>query len=244
MGGCCSPVVRPVSRFTVARAVLTSCSAVSLFLCAVLMSAWFGESDRGLLATALSPSRLSNYYSCTSDPIRFGSKARRHTTPCHIHRFSPIVEGRLSAAERSATESTPARARPKKTSSRAPVPNEALASREAERKHEEEERREAQADNGTRRRVTSTGELTALAHEVNQPIVRRRNQRQYSCLRWLTARSPDLDRVMSFKNLRMSFLKVTNESRDARIAPQASTYIARCQTCGRASSMLRSACSQ
>ena len=62
-----------------------------------------------------------------------------------------------------------------------------------ERKRSEEALREAQAELVRVARATTMGELTAsIAHEVNQPlaaVVTNAN----ACLRWLNARTPDLD---------------------------------------------------
>ena len=62
-----------------------------------------------------------------------------------------------------------------------------------ERKRSEEALREAQAELFRVARATTMGELTAsIAHEVNQPlaaVVTNAN----ACLRWLNARTPDLD---------------------------------------------------
>ena len=62
-----------------------------------------------------------------------------------------------------------------------------------ERKRSEEALREAQAELARVARATTMGELTAsIAHEVNQPlaaVVTNAN----ACLRWLNARTPDLD---------------------------------------------------
>jgi PAS domain S-box-containing protein len=62
-----------------------------------------------------------------------------------------------------------------------------------ERKHAEEELRQAQADLAHASRVTTMGELTAsLAHEVNQPIAAAVTDAN-TCLRWLTRDQPDLE---------------------------------------------------
>jgi len=164
---------------------------VSLFLCAVLLSAWFGGVGPGLLATALSALAFNYYF---LPPIHsFGPK------PDEIPRLviftvSALFVGSLSAAERSAIESL-RRARDdlRKTVQELQSTNEALQTESLERKHAEEARREAQAELARVSRVTTMGELTAsLAHEVNQPIAAAVTNAN-TCLRWLTRDHPDLE---------------------------------------------------
>src|SRR6266702_2439824 len=164
---------------------------VSLFLCAVLLSAWFGGFGPGLLATALSALAFNYYF---LPPIHsFGPK------PDEIPRLviftvSALFVGSLSAAERSAIESL-RRARDdlRKTVQELQSTNEALQTESLERKHAEEARREAQAELARVSRVTTMGELTAsLAHEVNQPIAAAVTNAN-TCLRWLTRDHPDLE---------------------------------------------------
>jgi C4-dicarboxylate-specific signal transduction histidine kinase len=164
---------------------------VSLFLCAVILSGWFGGVGPGLLATALSALAFNYYF---LPPIySFGPK------PGEIPRLviftvSALFVGSLSAAERSAVESL-RRARDdlRKTVQELQSTNEALQAESLERKHAEEARREAQAELARVSRVTTMGELTAsLAHEVNQPIAAAVTNAN-TCLRWLTRDHPDLE---------------------------------------------------
>jgi C4-dicarboxylate-specific signal transduction histidine kinase len=163
---------------------------VSLFLCAVILSAWFGGIGPGLLATALSALAFNYYF---LPPIHsLGPK------PDEIPRFviftvSALFVGSLSAAQRSAMESL-RRARDdlRKTVQELQSTNEALQAESLERKHAEEAWREAQAELARVTRVTTMGELTAsLAHEVNQPIAAAVTNAN-TCLRWLTRDHPDL----------------------------------------------------
>jgi len=164
---------------------------VSLFLCAVVLSAWFGGVGPGLLATALSV--LSFYYYFLPPIHSLGVK------PGEIPRLvvfmvSALFVGALSVAQRSATESL-RRARDdlKRTVQELQSANEALQAESLERKHAEEARREAQAELARVSRVTTMGELTAsLAHEVNQPIAAAVTNAN-TCLRWLTRDHPDLE---------------------------------------------------
>jgi len=166
-----------VAVFSVGAALIISqwpalhleAAPVSLFLCAVILSAWFGGVGPGLLATALSV--LAFYYYFLPPIHSLGAK------PGEIPRLvifmvSALFVGSLSVAQRSATESL-RRARDdlRGTVQELQRSNEALQTESLERKHAEEARREAQAELARVSRMTTMGELTAsLAHGVNQPI--------------------------------------------------------------------------
>ncbi len=164
---------------------------VSLFLCAVMLSAWFGGVGPGLLATAVSA--LAFYYYFLPPTHSFGAKPEE-IPRLVIFTLSALFVGSLSAAERSALESL-RRTRDdlRKTVQELQSTNEALHAESLERKHAEEARREAQAELARVSRVTTMGELTAsLAHEVNQPIAAAVTNAN-TCLRWLTRDHPDLE---------------------------------------------------
>src|SRR6266446_1632200 len=136
---------------------------VSLFLCAVMLSAWLGGVGPGLLAAALSAAAFSYYFVSPIFALAVDSK--------EIPRFVMFVlasalVGSLSAAQRRSMQSL------RKTA-------EAL--------------RETQAALAHVTRVMTMGELAAsIAHEVNQPlagVVINGN----ACLRWLAGESPNLD---------------------------------------------------
>jgi C4-dicarboxylate-specific signal transduction histidine kinase len=164
---------------------------VSLFLCAVMFSAWFGGVGPGLLATALSG--LAFYYYFL--PPMYSLAAKPEEIPrLVIFAVSALFVGSLSAAQRSATESL-RRARDdlKGTVQELQATNEALHAESLERKHAEEALHQAQADLARVSRVTTMGELTAsLAHEVNQPIAAAVTNAN-TCLRWLTREHPDIE---------------------------------------------------
>ena len=164
---------------------------VSLFLCAVMFSAWFGGVGPGLLATALSG--LAFYYYFL--PPMYSLAAKPEEIPrLVIFAVSALFVGSLSAAQRSATESL-RRARDdlKGTVQELRATNEALHAESLERKHAEEALHQAQADLARVSRVTTMGELTAsLAHEVNQPIAAAVTNAN-TCLRWLTREHPDIE---------------------------------------------------
>ncbi len=164
---------------------------VSLFLCAVILSAWFGGIWPGLLATALSA--FTFYYFFLPPIYSLGAKPEE-IPRLLVFMVSALFVGSLSVAQRSATESL-RRARDdlRKTVQELQRSNEALQAESVERKQAEEARREAQAELARVSRVTTMGELTAsLAHEVNQPIAAAVTNAN-TCLRWLTRDHPDLE---------------------------------------------------
>src|SRR5260221_12349022 len=135
---------------------------VSLFLCAVMLSAWLGGVGPGLLAAALSAAAFSYYFVSPIFALAVDGK--------EIPRFVMFVlasalVGSLSAAQRRSMQSLPKTA-------------EAL--------------RETQAALAHVTRVMTMGELAAsIAHEVNQPlagVVINGN----ACLRWLAAHPPNI----------------------------------------------------
>jgi C4-dicarboxylate-specific signal transduction histidine kinase len=164
---------------------------VSLFLCAVILSGWFGGVGPGLLATALSA--IAFYYYFLAPIYSWGAK------PAEMPRFlifavSALFVGALSVAQRSATESLRrARDELKGTVQKLQSTNEALRVENSERKRAEEGLRQAQADLAHVNRVNAMGELTAsLAHEVNQPITAAITNANTG-LRWLAADAPNLE---------------------------------------------------
>jgi len=164
---------------------------VSLFLCAVILSAWFGGVGPGLLATALSALAFNYYF---LPPVYSLGPKPEEIPRLVIFTVSALFVGLLSAAQRNATESL-RRARDdlRGTVQELQKSNQALQTESLERKHAEEARREAQAELARVSRVTTMGELTAsLAHEVNQPIAAAVTNAN-TCLRWLTRDHPDVE---------------------------------------------------
>jgi C4-dicarboxylate-specific signal transduction histidine kinase len=166
---------------------------VSLFLCAVMITAWFGGIGPGFFAIALSSLAFDYFF---LSPI-YSLAAKPGEIPrLVIFTVSALFVGSLSAAQRSATESL-RRARDdlKRTVHQLRSANEALETESLERKHAEEALREAQSDLARVSRATTMGELTAsLAHEVNQPIAAAVTSAN-SCIRWLAADVPNLDKA-------------------------------------------------
>src|SRR5260370_18904173 len=164
---------------------------VSLFLCAVILSAWFGGVGPGLLATALSALAFNYYF---LPPIYSLGPKPEEIPRLVIFTVSALCVGLLSAAQRNATESL-RRARDdlRGTVQELQKGNEALQTESLARTHAREARREAQAELARVSRVTTMGELTAsLAHEVNQPIAAAVTNAN-TCLRWLMRNHTDLE---------------------------------------------------
>lgn len=136
---------------------------VSLFLCAVMLSAWFGGAGPGLLATALAMMAFVYYF---VPPIHSLAVDVKEVPRFISFTLAALVVGSLSAAQRRATESL---------------------------RQAEEALRKTQAELAHLTRVMTMGELVAsIAHEVNQPlagIVINGN----ACLRWLAGESPNLE---------------------------------------------------
>jgi len=135
---------------------------VSLFLCAVMFSAWLGGVGPGLLATALSAAGFAYYF---VDPVLSLAVAAEEMPRFIIFVLAAALVGSLSAAQRSSMQSL---------------------------RKAEEALRENQAELAHVTRVLTMGELAAsIAHEVNQPlagVVINGN----ACLRWLAGESPNL----------------------------------------------------
>src|SRR3977135_3776038 len=128
---------------------------VSLFLCAVILSAWFGGVWPGLLATALSA--LAFYYYFLPPIHSLGAK------PGEIPRLvifmvSALFVGLLSAAQRSATESL-RRARDdlKGTVQELQSTNEVLQAASRERERAQESLRRSESYLAEAQRITRTG---------------------------------------------------------------------------------------
>src|SRR5205807_8624810 len=133
---------------------------VSLFLCAVILSAWFGGIWPGLLATALSA--LTFYYFFLPPIHSLGAK------PDEIPRLlvfmvSALFVGSLSVAQRSATESL-RRARDdlKLTVQELQNTNEALQAESRERKSAEESLRRSEGYLAEAQRLSHTGSWASI----------------------------------------------------------------------------------
>src|SRR5690242_11823975 len=135
---------------------------VSLFLCAVMLSAWLGGVGPGLVAIGLSAAAFSYYF---VTPLYSLAVAPQEMPRFIVFVLAAILVGALSAAQRRGMQSL---------------------------RKAEETMRETQAALAHVTRVMTMGELAAsIAHEVNQPlagVVLNGN----ACLRWLAGESPNL----------------------------------------------------
>ena len=163
---------------------------VSLFLCAIMSSAWFGGVRPGLFSVALSLLAF-DYYFVT--PLYSLAMEIKEVPRFIIFALSALFVGLLSAAQRSATESLKdARDDLSRTVQELRRTNEALHTENIERHQAQEALHQAQADLAHVSRVTMMGELTAsLAHEVNQPITAAVTNAN-TCARWLAGDTPNI----------------------------------------------------
>jgi C4-dicarboxylate-specific signal transduction histidine kinase len=163
---------------------------VSLFLCAIMFSAWFGGVKPGLLAIALSLLAFVYYF---VTPIYSLYVPINEIPRVALFLLSAIFVGSLSSAQRSATESLRiARDDLSRTIQELRRTNEALQIENAERHQAQEALHQAKADLAHVSRVTMMGELTAsLAHELNQPISAAVTNAN-TCARWLAGDTPNI----------------------------------------------------
>src|ERR1700739_4861410 len=128
---------------------------VSLFLCAVILSAWLGGFWPGLLATPLSALAFNYYF---LPPIHSLTLKSDEIPRLMIFTLSALFVGALSAAERNATESL-VRARDdlKATVAQLRQSNEALQAESRERKSAEQSLRRSEGYLAEAQRLTRTG---------------------------------------------------------------------------------------
>jgi C4-dicarboxylate-specific signal transduction histidine kinase len=170
-----------------------STAPVSLFICAVMFSAWLGGLRPGLLATALSVLAFKYYFVA---PVYSLAVDVEEIPRFLVFALSALFVGLLSAAQRSATESL-RRVRDDldQTVQELKRTNEALQAENAERIRADEALRNAQSDLARFARLTTMGELAAsIAHEVSQPLMAIVTNAD-TCLKWLSKDRPDLDEV-------------------------------------------------
>jgi C4-dicarboxylate-specific signal transduction histidine kinase len=162
----------------------------SLFLCAVMFSAWYGGVRTGLFAVALSLLAFVYYF---VTPIYSLYVPMNEIPRVIIFLLSAFFVGSLSAAQRRATQSLRiARDDLSRTVQELRRTNEALQTENIERHQAQEALHQAQANLAHVSRVTMMGELTAsLAHEVNQPITAAITNAN-TCARWLAGDRPNI----------------------------------------------------
>jgi len=163
---------------------------VSLFLCAIMFSGWFGGTGPALLAASLSLLAFDYYF---ATPLFSLAMETRELPRFIIFALSALFVGLLSAAQRRATESLRAtRDFLSRTVQELRNTNEALHTEYVEREHAEAALQQAQADLAHVSRLTTMGELTAsLAHEVNQPITAAVTNAN-TAVRWLNGEIPNI----------------------------------------------------
>jgi len=128
---------------------------VSLFLCAVMVTAWFGGLGPGLFATTISA--LAFYYFFL--PPEYSLIAKPAELPrLAVFVVSAVFVGSLSAAQRSATESLRrARDELKGTVQELQTTNETLQAESRERRHAENQLRQSESYLAEAQRLTHTG---------------------------------------------------------------------------------------
>src|SRR5882762_9716536 len=150
-------VLSVAAALTVSRlpAIHLQDAPVSLFLCAVILSAWFGGVGPGLVATLLSALAFNYYF---LPPIHSLGPKPDEIPRLVIFVVSAIFVGSLSVAQRRATESL-RRARDdlKETVQELQSTNEALQAASRERERVEESLRRSESYLAEAQRLTHTG---------------------------------------------------------------------------------------
>jgi C4-dicarboxylate-specific signal transduction histidine kinase len=166
---------------------------VSLFLCAILCSAWFGGFRQGLLAITLSALAFAYYF---LPPIYSFAVNLSELPRLIVFLVAALLVGFMAASQRSAAESL-RRARDDLAAKVQELnrTNEALHAENAERKRAEGSLHQAQTELAHITRMTTMGELTAsIAHEVNQPLTAVVNNAN-ACISLLSNGAPNLEEV-------------------------------------------------
>jgi PAS domain S-box-containing protein len=128
---------------------------VSLFFCAVMLSAWFGGFGPGFLASALSTLIFYYYF---LPPLRSIAPKPDEIPRLIIFAMSGLVVAALSAAQRSAAESLrAARDDLKQTVQELQRTNEALRAESIERQHAEDQLRRSEAYLAEGQKLSHTG---------------------------------------------------------------------------------------
>jgi PAS domain S-box-containing protein len=128
---------------------------VSLFLCAIMVSAWLGGFGPGLFATILSILAFDYYF---LEPLHSFAIKPEEIPRATVFLLSALFVGTLSAAQRSATESLRrARDNLKKTVQELEKTNEVLQAESGVRKRAEAELQRSQAYLAEAQRLSNTG---------------------------------------------------------------------------------------
>ena len=157
---------------------------VSVFTCAIVLSAWFGGFGPGLLSVALSILAFDYYFLPPTHSLVPNSN---EVPRLILFSLAALLVGLLSAAQRGSAESL---RRARDTLALKVLELERAI---AERDQAQDALHKAQAELAHTSRLTTMGELTAsIAHEVNQPLAGVVTNANAS-LRWLAGPSPDLN---------------------------------------------------
>ena len=169
----------------------------TLFFCSVMLSSWYGGLWPGVFAALLSVVALDYYF---IPPLYALGISLEETPDMIVFVATALFIGWLSGEQKRTKESLrQARdeldAKVQERTAELKSANQQLQSEIAERETAEEGLIRAQAEIARIARITTMGELAAsIAHELNQPlgsIVMSGD----ACLRWLTAKPPNLDEV-------------------------------------------------
>jgi signal transduction histidine kinase len=189
---------------------LESTPIVSLFLCAVMFSAWFGGVGAGLLAYALS---LLVFVYCFITPIYSLSVDIKEIPRLVVFTLSALFVGLLSAAQRSAAESL-GRARDvlEGTVQELKQTNESLQAKNAER-----QRAEQQLKNSNEKLRALSASLQSAREEEGTRIAREIHDELGSALASLKWDLEEMDKIFS-DSKNQSQLSVLRKKTEAMMA--------------------------
>src|SRR6202047_735827 len=170
----------------------------TLFFCSVMLSSWYGGLWPGVFAALLSVVALDYYF---IPPLYALGIGLEEAPDMIVFVVTALFISWLSGEQRRGEERlrharNELDAKVRARTAELKRANEQLQSEIAERESAEEGLIRAQAEIARIARITTMGELAAsIAHELNQPlgsIVMSGD----ACLRWLTAKPPNLDEVL------------------------------------------------
>jgi C4-dicarboxylate-specific signal transduction histidine kinase len=169
----------------------------TLFFCSVMLSSWYGGLGPGVFAALLSVIALDYYF---IPPLYALGISLEEAPDMVVFVATALFISWLSGEQKRAKESL-RHARDEldtkvhERTAELKRANEQLQSEITEREAAEEGLTRAQAEITRIARITTMGELAAsIAHELNQPLGSIVTSGD-ACLRWLTAKPPNLDEV-------------------------------------------------
>jgi C4-dicarboxylate-specific signal transduction histidine kinase len=169
----------------------------TLFFCSVMLSSWYGGLGPGVFAALLSVIALDY---CFIPPLYALGISLEEAPDMIVFVATALFISWLSGEQKRAKESLRhARdeldTKVQERTAELKRANEQLQSEIAEREAAEEGLMRAQTEIARIARITTMGELAAsIAHELNQPLGSIVTSGD-ACLRWLTAKPPNLDEV-------------------------------------------------